>query len=59
MEDICDDFKRKNQPAKGALLPAEHGAIVENPGKRTSITGLPTFQTDLIACDPGIELQKA
>ena len=33
MEDICDDFKRKNQPVKGALLPAEHGAILKNPGK--------------------------
>lgn len=33
MEDICDDFKRKNRPVKGALLPAEHGAIIKNPGK--------------------------
>lgn len=32
MEDICDDFKSKNQPVKGALLPAEHGAIIQNPG---------------------------
>ncbi|KAL8765322.1 MAG: hypothetical protein Q9194_006601 [Teloschistes cf. exilis] len=31
MEDICDDFKSKNKPAKGALLPAEHGAIIQNP----------------------------
>ncbi|KAL8901640.1 MAG: hypothetical protein Q9207_005098 [Kuettlingeria erythrocarpa] len=31
MEDICDDFKKKNRPVKGALLPAEHGAILENP----------------------------
>lgn len=31
MEDICDDFKKKNQPVKGALLPAEHGAILKNP----------------------------
>ncbi|KAI4116550.1 MAG: hypothetical protein LQ338_007693, partial [Usnochroma carphineum] len=31
MEDICDDFKEKNQPVKGALLPAEHGAILKNP----------------------------
>ncbi|KAL8668047.1 MAG: hypothetical protein Q9202_000025 [Teloschistes flavicans] len=31
MEDICDDFKSKNQPVKGALLPAEHGAIIQNP----------------------------
>ncbi|KAL9598887.1 MAG: hypothetical protein Q9219_004227 [cf. Caloplaca sp. 3 TL-2023] len=32
MEDICDDFKKKHQPVKGALLPAEHGAILKNPG---------------------------
>lgn len=31
MEDICDDFKKNNQPVKGALLPAEHGAIAKNP----------------------------
>lgn len=31
MEDICDDFKKKNQPVKGALLPAEHGAIAKDP----------------------------
>lgn len=35
MEDICDDFKRKNRPVKGALLPAEHGAILENPGMKS------------------------
>ena len=33
MEDICDDFKSRNQPAKGALLPAEHRAILQDPGQ--------------------------
>lgn len=30
MEEICDDFKSRNQPPKGALLPAAPGAILEN-----------------------------
>lgn len=33
MEDICDDFKRSNDPKKGALMPADHGAILRDPGK--------------------------
>lgn len=31
MEQISDDFKRKNPPPKGALLPAKPGEILKNP----------------------------
>jgi len=33
MEDICDDFKKKNQPVKGALLPAERGLVLKDAGE--------------------------
>ena len=33
MAEICDDFKSKTPPPKGALLPAEHGAITKDPSK--------------------------
>ena len=26
---ICDDFKSKNKPAEGAMMPAKPGAILE------------------------------
>lgn len=30
METICDTWKAKNKPPKGALLPAEPGAILKD-----------------------------
>lgn len=30
METICDTFKGKNKPPRGALLPAEPGAILKD-----------------------------
>jgi hypothetical protein len=31
--DICDDFKRKNKPPEGALMPAPPGEILERQKK--------------------------
>ncbi|KAG7009330.1 peptidoglycan deacetylase [Physcia stellaris] len=31
MAEICDDFKKNQAPNKGALMPAEHGAILKYP----------------------------
>lgn len=33
MEQICDEFKSKNPYPKGALLPAERGAILKDPSE--------------------------
>lgn len=37
MEQICDDFKKKSTPPKGAWLPAEKDAILEDPRKSTAM----------------------
>ncbi|KAI9712410.1 MAG: hypothetical protein M1820_001623 [Bogoriella megaspora] len=33
MEEIADDWKSKNTPPKGAVMPAEPGAVLNDPGK--------------------------
>lgn len=30
MAEVADDFKKRNQPAEGALMPAKAGAILKN-----------------------------
>ena len=35
MEQICDNFKSKHTPPKGAWLPAGKDAILNDPGKRS------------------------
>ncbi|KAL8680435.1 MAG: hypothetical protein Q9186_003395 [Xanthomendoza sp. 1 TL-2023] len=59
MEDICDDFKKKNQPAKGALLPAEHGAIAKDPTTAASAANvyhlLSTFEPCRRPADPQMD----
>jgi len=31
MEQISDEFRSKNEPPQGALMPAKDGAILDNP----------------------------
>lgn len=37
MEEICDTFKARNTPPKGALLPAEPGAIAKDPNLKLKV----------------------
>ena len=36
LQQICDDFKARKKPVKGAWLPAKHGAIATDPSMATS-----------------------
>lgn len=37
MEQICDTFKAKSEPPKGALMPAKPGAVLENPNLKLEV----------------------
>ena len=47
MEQIADDFKKSNTPAKGAWMPAEKDAILKDPGELVSLVARPTFHSEM------------
>lgn len=57
MADICDDFKSKSKPEKGAMMPAEHGAILKDPSKSRLIGAC--FQKWLTQRVTDLQLQLA